>query len=266
MNKKYLEEIKKAMLQYNALNIDEKEVADYNNLKTFEAAYNDYVTKCASDKEFVKLYEFIENYNQVVNFDMKDYYQFCFYTTNPEDKEMSDDEFLFDYKMLNNAEYVYNNIEKIEAMYAEKINSLQNGKFVYNREARIEKLKNQLKIFKSRAVQFGELKEKDDLKKAYLTEKANEFETSKKRYIELSEKYAREILENAVKENPEIAVGYKNSMHYALNDKNNNCLYKYNHKVFNDVCNEIRAEALKMIEQEKQSVSEKEPESGMLGG
>ena len=232
--------IKKAIIDFNSLDEPEQVILKTQIDDIWWKLYNEYATLCKQDSNWIKMYDYIKDYELVTNFNMKEHFRKYAGSFNFEDPEFKNQIFEYDPELHMQSIRAYKDINTYKQNMNERINKLHHKKLVFNKGAKLRKLRNQLRDQEELAENYAKLKNQEALKDDYLLNRTQTYETYKAEIQKLSEQYANAVITKELKNSPGIAC-YEHDAYISNNG------YYADSSILNEVCNNIRHQAMNMI-------------------
>lgn len=249
---KNLEKVKKSIKIYNSLSKQDKIDVDKKIETEWLKVFDTFNNLCENDEELKKLHDELKKINGIINFNIKEQYEVYSYTANEGDIEFEEDVYVFSQKEFDNAKYLANNFDAIQDDIKKEIEKIKSSKFGFFKNTRIERLEGLLEDNKRVKEEYETNIERQNLKEYYLKNKATLIDPIKERYNQIVNEYAQKALEEGLSTSPIIAcVNHTSFISTSRTSRT------YDMTPLNEVCNDIRKEALKEIKTELEDIIEK---------
>lgn len=241
------ETIKRAIIAFNSLGEAEQKAIKAKIDQDWFRIYDEYSMQCLNDKEWAKLYKEVKKYKDVTSFDMKKQKQFQRYVGdfNPYDPDLADHMYVYDPELYQQTVDTYQHFDKDSKIINDKISKIKHKKFMLNRNKKLRHLESELNEKKAITRNYANLIAQESLKDDYLATKTSEYNDNKTKLYVLSKDIATQIICQELKRHPGIACIEHNAH---INDSD----YYNSNAILNEVCNEIRDDAMDLVVKAKE--------------
>lgn len=192
LNKKDYARIKKVNQTYHKLGITWVPGIEEKLGQAYGKAFQAFVERCQNNEEWRNAYLFMQNYKDVVNFDMDSHFEIT----------LGDSEYkLKVFKASIKNEYIdsHENLDKYRRQTNEKINALNQKRFALCRKFRIEQLKQKFQNIENEANLYAYWQKKDELKNDYLQNQTEKYHVVHAKFEQIEANTARTVAIEALK-------------------------------------------------------------------
>ena len=232
--------LRNAWLSFNNIDESEQVALQVHAQEVYHRLCQQFIEQCKQNPVWVKLYDMIQDYEQVTNFKIEDNFRRFIV---PEVGDNCDGDFQFEYdpKLHDEAREIAQNIAVYTQKANQKLAHINSKKFVFRRGAKIAKLNEDLNYHKLVANKYANLEKQDALKKHYLIAKTAEYKTAQNQIKQINRQCADQIIAGAVKDCPGI-IWMKHDTAIISSDD-----YHLDSSYLNDVCDDIKEVVKEMM-------------------
>ena len=233
------EKLKECLKNYNKFEIREKREFDKENNKLWHKVILKYFKVCAEDEVLCEADRKMKTYRDALMYDAERHFE-----SKPYEKDNS--------KYLSTGmgkyeteKYIRDNFSQLCDEVYEKIQRIRSKNLVFHREEKIEFLERKLEYFKEAKRHYEEHLMKQKHKDSCIQRENELYTQPRKVYYKHLKTHAREVVGQALNDNPELICEERKILHIIEGIK------YFDMKVLNACINTYRERAIKEIEAEK---------------